>query len=65
MFLNGYWRNICDDGFSSVEATVACRQLGFSGLGNSIIDIINNMCILIQYLCMFTVTHQALYSLNS
>ena len=61
MFLTGYWGSICDDGFSSVEATVACRQLGFSGLGwslhNAIIDIINNMCILIQYLIMYVCCH--------
>ena len=22
---------MCDDGFSSIDATVACRQLGYSG----------------------------------
>lgn len=31
IFHDGEWRPICDDGFSMVEAEVACRHLGFSG----------------------------------
>jgi hypothetical protein len=28
VFLNGAWRNVCDDGFGAEEAVVACRSLG-------------------------------------
>ena len=35
MYKNGAWGTICDDDFSSVDAAVACRQLGFSGQGTS------------------------------
>ena len=31
IFLNGVWQTVCDDSFGSIEATVACRQLGFTG----------------------------------
>ena len=27
IFYNGVWGTVCDDGFTSVAATVACRQL--------------------------------------
>ena len=31
IFLNGEWQTVCNDYFGRTEATVACRQLGFTG----------------------------------
>ena len=30
VFYNGDWGTICDDSFGHIEATIACRELGFS-----------------------------------
>ena len=33
-YYNGQWGTVCDDLFTSIEAGVACRQLGFSDYVN-------------------------------
>ena len=35
IYWSGQWGTVCDDGFGTTEANVACRQLAFSGATRS------------------------------
>ena len=56
MCSNNVWGTVCSDGWTQVDANVACRQLGYSNAGVRLMDMIDIEMIM----CMGVHFHEAL-----